>query len=29
MSLQLMYISNDPEIAVIVQKNGVDSIWID
>lgn len=29
MSLCLMYITNNPEIALIAEKNGVDRIWID
>lgn len=29
MPLKLMYITNDPQIASIAQRNGVDRIWID
>lgn len=29
MALELMYITNNPEVAVIAQKYGVDRIWID
>ena len=29
MFLNLMYITNDPEVALIAEKNGVDRIWID
>lgn len=29
MSITLMYITNDPEVALIAQKAGVDRIWID
>lgn len=29
MSLSLMYITNNPQIALIAEKNGVDRIWID
>lgn len=29
MSLKLMYITNDPQVALIAEKNGVDRIWID
>ena len=29
MSLTLMYITNNPEVALIAQKNGVDRIWVD
>lgn len=29
MFLKLMYITNDPEVALIVEKYGVDRIWID
>ena len=29
MALKLMYITNDPNVALIAQKNGVDRIWID
>lgn len=29
MSLTLMYITNDPDIALIAEKNGVDRVWID
>ena len=29
MPLQLMYITNNPAVALIAEKNGVDSIWID
>lgn len=29
MPLKFMYITNDPEIALIAEKNGVDRIWID
>lgn len=29
MALTLMYITNDPEVARIAEKNGVDRIWID
>jgi hypothetical protein len=29
MSLKLMYITNNPEVALIAQKYGVDRIWID
>ena len=27
--LDLMYITNNPDVAVIAQKNGVNRIWID
>ena len=27
--LKLMYITNNPSIALIAQKHGVDRIWID
>ena len=29
MSLKLMYITNNPEVALIAEKHGVDRIWID
>ncbi len=29
MALELMYITNDPAVALIAEKNGVDRIWID
>ena len=29
MALTLMYITNDPAIALIAEKNGVDRIWVD
>ena len=29
MSLSLMYITNNPQVALIAEKNGVDRIWID
>lgn len=29
MALKLMYITNNPEVALICEKNGVDRIWID
>ena len=29
MFLKLMYITNDPEVALIAEKYGVDRIWID
>ena len=29
MFLELMYITNSPEVALIAEKNGVDRIWID
>lgn len=29
MALKLMYITNNPEVALIAEKNGVDRIWID
>lgn len=29
MSLTLMYITNNPEVALIAEKNGVDRVWID
>lgn len=29
MSLTLMYITNNPQVALIAEKNGVDRIWID
>lgn len=29
MSLTLMYITNDPRVALIAEKNGVDRIWVD
>ena len=29
MSLTLMYITNNPEVAVIAQKAGVDRVWVD
>lgn len=29
MALTLMYITNDPAVALIAEKNGVDRIWVD
>lgn len=29
MPLKLMYITNDPEVALVAEKNGVDRIWVD
>lgn len=29
MALKLMYITNEPEVALIAERNGVDRIWID
>lgn len=29
MALELMYITNDPTVALIAEKNGVDRIWVD
>lgn len=29
MSLSLMYITNDPTVALIAEKNGVDRVWVD
>jgi len=29
MALKLMYITNDPAIALIAEKNGVDRVWVD
>ena len=29
MHLKLMYITNNPDVALIAQKNGVERIWID
>ena len=29
MKLKLMYITNNPIVALIAEKNGVDRIWID
>lgn len=29
MALKLMYITNNPEVALIAEKNGVDRIWVD
>ena len=29
MSLRLMYITNNPDVALIAEKNGVDRVWID
>ena len=29
MALKLMYITNDPIVAAIAEKNGVDRIWVD
>ena len=29
MSLKLMYITNNPEVALIAEKNGVDRVWVD
>lgn len=27
--LKLMYITNDPDVAMIAQKAGIDRIWVD
>lgn len=29
MSLVLMYITNDPDVALIAEKYGVDRVWVD
>lgn len=29
MSLKLMYITNNPDVALIAEKNGVDRVWVD